>query len=150
VANAAEAIVELELDDSRTMDELIWLLERKDPQEPVSAWKRPNSDGEADKSKPEVFTVRELVKINHHRNCMLCHRPANNEFLGSLEQGVATVPNPRRALAETRGVGYGGPSPDDAIRFDITYVRPDFSLIFPVDKQAHGGIWPEQQRFDFV
>ena len=47
------------------------------------------------------------------------------------------------------GVAYYSdfPIPDVLVRFDVTYLRQDFSVMLPVaDHQP----WPEMQRFDFL
>src|SRR5205814_2638722 len=36
----------------------------------------------------KVAAVREVVRINHHRNCMLCHAPASLSSLGAQEQAA--------------------------------------------------------------
>ena len=45
------------------------VLARPDPRLPVAE----KQDGK------DVMTVREVVKVNHHRNCLLCHAPGNTE-----------------------------------------------------------------------
>src|SRR5262249_33564852 len=60
---AAEAIVKLERND--LLPQLVDLLEEPDPRAPVIQ----------DVEKKKVPVVRELVRVNHHRNCLLCHAP---------------------------------------------------------------------------
>src|SRR6185436_18485707 len=76
---SAEALVKLDRKD--VMADLVEVLERPDPRLPV-AEKRDGKD---------VVTVRELVKVNHHRNCLLCHAPGNTE---NTPEGVLTVAVP--------------------------------------------------------
>ncbi len=93
--------------------------------------------------------VRELVKVNHHRNCVLCHAPGNTE---NMPEGVLTVavPLPGEPLPRPSQGGYQStppPSPDIVVRIDMTYLRQDFSVMMPV---ANPEPWPEMQRFDFL
>ena len=67
---ASEAIVKLERSD--LIPQLLDVLERSDPRAPELrevAGKKSN-------------VVRELVRINHHHNCLLCHAPATAERSG--------------------------------------------------------------------
>ena len=94
--------------------------------------------------------IRELVRLNHHHNCLLCHAPAtatrekiSKEDLASLEGLTAQVPVPSESM-----VAYYAPSvPDILVRFDVTYLRQDFSTKLPV---ADADPWPEMQRYDFM
>ncbi len=133
---AADALVKLERKD--VLEHLVSVLDQADPRMPIK------KDGQ------EVSIVRELVKINHHRNCALCHAPGNTENVpdGILKVGVplTTEPLPK----PTEGGGYQSTppaTPDVLVRIDMTYLRQDFSLMMPVN-DAHP--WPEMQRFDFL
>lgn len=131
---SAEAVVKLERTD--LLPQLADLLDEPDPRAP--------KEREADGKKETV--VRELVKINHHRNCLLCHAPANP---GNMPGDVVTaeVPIPGQPLPSfSQGYQQNG-IPDILVRVDVTYVRQDFSMLLPV-ADAHP--WPELQRFDFV
>lgn len=130
---SADAIVKLERAD--LIPELLALLENADPRIPMAK----EVDGKS------VMVVREVVKINHHRNCMMCHSPA-----------ASGSPNPNAIQAEvavqgqplpTPAQGYQQSTPELMIRMDVTYLRSDFSAALPV-KEAHP--WPEMQRFDFL
>ena len=133
---AAEAVVKLERKD--LFETLVQVLESPDPRLPVTK----KREGK------EVNVVRELVKVNHHRNCVLCHAPGNTE---SLPEGVLTVavPLPNEPLPKPSQGGYGTmpPSPDIVVRLDMTYLRQDFSQMMRV---ATPEPWPEMQRFDFL
>jgi hypothetical protein len=97
------------------------------------------------------FEVREVVKINHSRNCVLCHAPAPRLVPGVVRDVTmaARVPNPKEPLPDTNVFPYyGTDDPEKSIRFDVTYVRPDFSLTLPAGKRY--AVWPEHQRFDFL
>jgi hypothetical protein len=135
---AAEALVKLERKD--LLANLIEVLESPDPRLPVTK----KQDGK------EVTFVRELVRVNHHRNCLLCHAPGNTD---NTPDGVlkVAVPLPSEPLPKpSDGGGYQStppPTPDIVVRLDMTYLRQDFSLMMPVS-DAHP--WPEMQRFDFL
>jgi hypothetical protein len=119
------------------------VLKRPDPRAPQTSL----VDG-----KPRTV-VRELVRINHLRNCMLCHAPAPaNGQVGVAALAVALngtdstaeVPIPGEAIQRF----YGHESiPELRVRFDVTYLRQDFSVLLPV---ANAEPWPNMQRFDFV
>jgi hypothetical protein len=130
---AADAAVRLERAD--LVAELVALLEEPDPRAP--AVKEVNG-------KP-VSVVRELVKVNHHRSCLLCHAPANGGGV-SQEALTAAVAVPGEPLPSTAD-GYRSTSPDLMVRIDVTYLRQDFSVRQPVTDAAP---WPELQRFDFL
>jgi hypothetical protein len=93
--------------------------------------------------------VPEVVKINHARNCVLCHSPASLSSPKPLRPTAfaALVPNPMEPLPSIRPY-YGNDDPSKSIRFDVTYLRPDFSLLMAVE--GHYAKWPKQQRFDFI
>ena len=135
---AADALVKLERKD--LLENLVQVLESPDPRLPVTE----KRDGK------EIAFVRELVKVNHHHNCLLCHAPGNTE---NTSQGVlkVAVPLPSEPLPKPAdGGGYMSTpplSPDIVVRIDMTYLRQDFSLMMPVN-DAHP--WPEMQRFDFL
>jgi hypothetical protein len=135
---AADALVKLERKD--VVENLVQVLEKSDPRLPVTE-KRDGKD---------VTVVREMVKVNHHRNCMLCHAPGNAE---NVPDGIlkVAVPLPTEPLPKpSDGGGYQSvppPSPDILVRLDMTYLRQDFSVMMPVS-DAHP--WPEMQRFDFL
>jgi mono/diheme cytochrome c family protein len=129
----AEAIVKLERTD--LMPQLVALLDEPDPRAPVEKV----DGGHA------VSEVRELVRVNHHRNCMLCHAPGNTAGV-SPETLTASVPLPSDPLPDPAD-GYQTSSPDITVRIDVTYLRPDFSVRQAV---ADANPWPEMQRFDYL
>lgn len=129
---AAEAITKLERTD--LLPQLVAMLEATDPRLPSTK----------EVSGKKVTAVREVVKMNHHRNCLMCHAP----------NGSGT-PNPNALTAEVAiqgqplplpSEGYRQSSPELMVRLDVTYLRQDFSVAMHV-KDAHP--WPEEQRFDF-
>lgn len=136
--NAGEAIVKLQRKDLAA--NLIDVLDTRDPRAPQVQ----------EMNGKKVPVVRELVRLNHHHNCLLCHAPAtttreetSKETLAKLEGLTAQVPVPSESM-----VAYYRPSvPDILVRFDVTYLRQDFSLKLPV---AHAEPWPDMQRYDFL
>ncbi len=130
---ASDAIVKLERHD--LIPQLLDVLDRPDPRAPQAK--------EVDHK--EVSVVRELVRINHHRNCLLCHAPGNTPGI-SNETLTASVPVPSEPLPTPFEGGYRSSSPDILVRIDVTYLRQDFSLMQAVEDAAP---WPEMQRFDF-
>ena len=122
--HAAAALVELKV--QKAMPALVELLDEPDPGMPVK--------------KGNQYLVRELVRINHHANCMLCHAPSKSVH------DPARGPVPQKGKPLPSLADYF--EPDQAfVRADVTYLRQDFSaLLYVVDH----GTWPTQQRFDFV
>ena len=55
------------------------------------------------------------------------------------------VPEAHKAIPS--GVAYYASRTGQFVRADITYLKQDFSTVLPVEKP---GLWPAQQRFDFV
>ena len=94
----------------------------------------------------EVHVLREVVRVNHHRNCLLCHAPIDT---GRPEEVAALLPTHGQPIPQSSQQYYGNNiTPQSlAVRADITYLRQDFSVMMPV-ADAHPG--PEMQRFDFL
>jgi hypothetical protein len=132
-AHAAEAVAKLRRND--LAPKLVAMLDDPDPRSPVK---------EEIDNKPSLV-VREMVRINHHRNCMMCHSPGNSEG-ASTEALKAPVPLPSDPLG-TPINGYQSSFPELLARIDVTYLRQDFSMMQPVEDAAP---WPEMQRFDFL
>ncbi len=123
-AHAAEALVAL--DDRETLYPLVDLLDEPDPCAPL-------------RDRSGKWMVRELVRVNHLRNCLLCHAPSTAR--GDPLRGVVPVPGkplPRLYYEDRRG---------DFVRADVTYLRQDFSMIEEVSKPDR---WPRWQRFDYM
>ena len=132
---AAEALVKLSRRD--LIANLVNVLEQPDPRLPVTE-KHDDKD---------VTFVRELVRLNHNHNCLLCHAPGNTDKIPERTLKVP-VPLPSEPFPKASEYYQSTPSsPDIVIRLDMTYLRQDFSLMMPV-KDAHP--WPEKQRFDFL
>ena len=137
--NAARAIVALERKD--LIPRMKAVLDEADPRGPRAAV----VDGR------KVTVAHEVVRINHLRNCMLCHAPAED---GKTPEGtlVAEVPLPSEPLPENGNYfdesqkGPGGRA-NLLVRIDVTYLRQDFSAM---GKATEATRWPAQQRFDYV
>jgi hypothetical protein len=94
----------------------------------------------------KTCVVREVVRINHHRNCLLCHPPSQT---GNTQEvpGVIPIPgtpfpsSPREAYGQAQSQG------EPMVRADTTYLRQDFSVMMQVE---HANPWPAMQRFDFL
>ncbi len=127
--HAAEAFVRLE--DRHAVPQLVSLLAEPDPAAPVS--EHPN----------QVPYVRELVRVNHLRNCLLCHAPS----FATTEPVRGLVPTPGQPLPPPTTPYYDGNPTGTFVRADVTYLRPDFSVTQPV---ANPGAWPVNQRYDYL
>ena len=77
--------------------------------------------------------VREMVRLNHARNCLLCHAPATGPA------GKVRAPCPATDTAMKPSGAFA--------RVDTVLLRQDFALMLPVEKP---GLWPARQQFDFV
>ncbi len=129
--HAAEAVAALRITES--VFRLVAMLEEPDPDAPFE-------EPVGEKSK---VMVRELVRINHHRNCLLCHAPSFDRS-GTVR---AVIPAPENPLPPSFSpVYYSERRGEVIVRADITYLRQDFSLVQQVENP---GKWPGQQRFDF-
>jgi hypothetical protein len=121
--HAAEALVELR--DVSAVPALTALLDQPDPAAPT------RKDGK--------WVVSEMVRVNHMRNCYLCHAPA----LDVKDPIPGLVPTPGQELPVVYYQRGRGPF----VRADVTYLRQDFSLMQRVEKPNK---WPAWQRFDFL
>jgi hypothetical protein len=133
---AAEALVHL-----RRSELLPKLAEFLDEPDPAAPFKR--EDG----GKKELV-VREMVRINHHSNCMLCHRPANHDDERDNLGLIARVPSPDVELPPAISREYYSSVTDSpAVLATETYLRQDFSIMQTAENP---GKWPALQRFDFL
>jgi HEAT repeat protein len=94
--------------------------------------------------------VKEVVRVNHMRNCLMCHAPSasTNDLLR------ARVPEPGKPVPPPFSVAYYNsdgsrtdPSRVHWVRADVTYLRQDFSVPQPVEKADP---WPTMQRYDYL
>jgi HEAT repeat protein len=125
--HASEALVAIK--DREAVPALVDLLNEPDPRLPVAV-------KEKDK---EVLATRELVRINHMANCMLCHAPSLSKE--DLVRGRVPIPGedpPPLYYAERTG---------QFVRADTTFLRQEFSVVQPV---ASSGKWPGNERFDYL
>ena len=86
------------------------------------------------------WVVAEVVKVNHLRNCVLCHAPSSGED-NPLRGFVPQQGQPIPALYEVKSA-FG-----NFVRADVTYLRQDYSLMESV---PNPGKWPARQRFDYM
>ena len=122
--HAARALAAL--DDRGAVKDLEAMLDLPDPSGPVL-------------SDNKKWVKTELVKVNHLRNCLLCHAPSSS----AQDRIRGFVPKPGEELPP----GYYEERGGDFVRADVTYLRQDFSLIEAV--KDHGK-WPLGQRFDYL
>jgi HEAT repeat protein len=134
VANhAAEALAAL--DDKGAISNLVALLKMPDPTLPFET------------TRHQTF-VRELVRINHQSNCLMCHAPAATK----RDPVAAAVPG-FFTSAVGFSTGYHGTSMkvwSDSVwlRADVTYLRQDFSVHDLVASPVgNPGL---DQRFDYL
>jgi hypothetical protein len=133
--NSASAIAKLKRKD--LVPQLKAMLDAPDPRGPRTEV----VDGR------EETVAHELVRINHHRNCLLCHAPAERGKVPD-ETLVAEVPVPTMPLPGS-SAGYYEPKSNLLVRVDVTYLRQDFSAMQEVtDWSAES--WRSWQRFDFL
>jgi hypothetical protein len=147
--HAAEALVALDLRDA--VPKVASLLDARDLSEPYPV----------DVGGSRRAMVPELVRINHLRNCLLCHAysgSANDPVRGLVPHAEHLVPLPASGsrAASTSNSKWGGGSSGPTInlvtptfvRADITFLRQDFSVVQPVPN--HGRLWPADQRYDYL
>lgn len=134
-ANALMDLKDLAVKDKGLVPAIAELLKEPNPRLPFAVEIEKKS-GE----KRKVLAVRELVRINHMSNCMVCHAPSSSNK--DMVRGRVPIPNedpPPLYYAEQSGQVF--------VRADTTFLRQDFSVVQPV---ARSGKWPGDQRFDYV
>jgi sugar lactone lactonase YvrE len=88
--------------------------------------------------------VMEMVRVNHLRNCLLCHSAS----LKDDDKVRGFVPPTNRPLPPAFTREYYAPKQQGTfVRADVTYLKQDFSVPLPVKNH---GVWPAVQRFDFL
>ena len=122
-SNAAEALATLK--PQAAVEGLILMLKEPDPRHPFS-----------DK---QTTSIRELVKINHLSNCMVCHAPSLAK--DDLVRGNVPIPGqePPKVYYQTQNGIF--------VRADTTFLKQDFSVMQPV---INSGTWRGNQRFDYL
>jgi hypothetical protein len=134
---AADAVVAL--DRKEMLPSLANLLDEPDPAAPF----------ETVREGRKVRAVRELVKLNHHANCIVCHPPNVGDDALRNKVVVATWPSadrelpPETTIEKVPGAKNAGPT----VRTDITYLRHDFSAL---QERENADPWPKMQRYDYV
>jgi hypothetical protein len=126
--HAAEAL--LALRQTETVPALLRLLDGPDPRAP---YRKRNAQGRY---------VREVVRIDHKLNCLLCHPPS----FRATDPARRPVP-PLREPPQTGGVGYLAAAPqrnETFVRADVTYLKQDYSVMLRVNS----GTRREERRFD--
>ena len=88
-----------------------------------------------EKAQAKTALVQEVVRINHQRNCMLCHAP-------SFSPG-----DPVRGAVPGKNSGNSYSQGEIFVRADVTYLQQDFSVMQPATQAGAG---PAFQRFDYV
>src|SRR5262249_27227169 len=128
--HAAEALATLEVRDA--LPDVIKMLDGPDPALFVYARH----------GKQSYPVAREVVRINHLGNCVLCHAPSTAR--NDLVRGAVPTPGqPLPAPATTPQYYETGAL---FVRADVTYLKQDFSVVQPVDSPKS---WPTHQRFDY-
>lgn len=122
--HAADALIALR--DREALPALVNLLDQPDPCRPLR-----NERGK--------WTVPELVRFNHLRNCQLCHAPSFDR--DDPIRGL--IPTPGQPIPEV----YYDFEKGNFVRADFVYLRQEFSVSLPVKDH---GVWPSMQRFDYL
>jgi hypothetical protein len=126
--HAAEAIGSLDLEQA--VPRLLNLL---DAPHPAAPYQKPNQ---------QLF-VKEMVRINHLSNCLMCHAPS----LKQTDKVRGRVPPTTAPLPPANSRAYYESNEGIFVRADITYLKQDFSVPMVVTNPGH---WPKMQRFDFL
>jgi hypothetical protein len=131
--HAAEALIALE--DRGSVAALVNLLSRPDPASPVLL-------GESGH-----MGVREVVRIHHVSNCLMCHPPSSSSsdpVLG-VQPGGANIMSGRQRSGGDRNHDYQGTANSAGtvgdpllVRGDVTFLRQDFSVLH------------DDERFDYL
>lgn len=129
--HAAEALVALELRE--TIPSIVRSINEPDVGLPITV-------GKGISAYP---AVREVVRINHLGNCVLCHAPSTSRD----EMVRGAVPTPGQALPAPVTTPQYYERGGTFVRADITYLKQDFSVVQPVE---NNGPWPVNQRFDYL
>jgi len=127
--HAAEAMIQIQ--SRSAASQLAELLDQPDPRAPF----RESASG-------GTPVVRELVRINHLRNCLLCHAPLEPTKANDALNVPGAIPGFTQVL---RGSSSGAYYTEGSafVRADVTYLKQDFSI-------SHSGDQPgPQERYDY-
>ena len=119
--HAAEALVNL--NQVELAPQMVAMLSEPDPTLPQ---KRNNE---------ERSTIRELVQVNHLKNCLLCHAVSAED----KDHARGFVPDPERPITAKYYKNTSGLF----ARADVTYLRQDFSVLQSVPNVG-------EMRFDYM
>jgi HEAT repeat protein len=156
--HAAEALVNLH--DEGAVPQLVAALDQPDP-------RLPQRDAEGH------LVVREMVRLHHLTNCLVCHplastgtepilaedatlRLVNSGGLSRAGKLLRSTPGSLVSGGGYGGSGGGGGDEPALLRADITYLRQDFSTLQELPpvlasvRTASGQLSAPTQRFDFV
>jgi len=128
VKQAADFVVQMRR--PHLVSTLVDLLGEPDPRAPITR----------DENGKKTFVVREMVRINHHRNCLLCHAPTGANMPKSVLIAQAPLPDAPPGT-------YCSIQPRQMIRLDVTYLRQDFSAMLPAQHPTQS---IKTERFDFL
>jgi hypothetical protein len=135
-AQAATAAVQLKRTD--LVANLVDMLDEVDPRLPV----------EKVIGDKVVLEAKQLVRLNHNQNCLMCHAPADATTPAMAVTAPMPVPGqPLPSFSKGYGKSKFQSENDIIVRVDMTYLRQDFSMLMPV---LNANSWPAQQRFDFL
>ncbi len=135
--HAAEALVAV--GDRDAAPTLITDLKKPDPNQPYQ-------------TSQNHTLVREVARINHQSNCLMCHSPAVSGWRDPVAKEVPGV-----FLTGTIEGGGGGYRPTQfprlassplLVRADIVFMRQDFSVPVAVNQNGYAPV--ADQRFDFL
>jgi HEAT repeat protein len=142
--HAAEALVALNAQSDESISHMVVMLSEPDPLNPVVSHSRGGFQ-------------REVVRVNHVTNCLLCHAPS---ITGSDDgvigvDPILTTRGPGTTVGSPSRGGWGGgsttiagPSQSLLVRADIAFIRQDFSVSQP--ELRAGTTIPVPTRFDYM
>jgi hypothetical protein len=134
--HAAEALVALK--DQEAVPILVAYLKEADPSEPTPSTK-------------SQTLWREMVRINHAANCLMCHPPAArlSDPLAAPVPGLVLIGSVPRSTGHYGSIQTSIPTQSSFwVRVDITYLRQDFSIREPV--KSPGTELVAYPRFDYL
>jgi HEAT repeat protein len=130
--HAAEALAAI--DDQEVIPQLVMLLNQPDPAAPFTGTRGGQYQ-------------RELVRVNHVGNCMMCHAAAMTMQEPVL--GIAPGTSRRVTPGGWGGGGGGGQTAPFWVRADVTFFRQDFSESIPYGQRGVAAAQPTR-RFDYL